>query len=153
MLSSFVYKKFYDLLLSRAKREGVRVKPVNAAFTSIIGFYKFSGYKNYSSHELAAVCIARRGLGLSERVRTKNALYETVSIRGLGEAQLFFKENNVRHVWSYYSRHAKAIRTTMRQTPLGRGDPVLYNPLHPSGYQQVVLGMKRDRALRRSRPP
>ncbi|MBP6219157.1 MAG: hypothetical protein KA436_11275 [Oligoflexales bacterium] len=62
MLSSFAYKKFFSLLAGKAKKEGVRVKQINPAYTSVIGFYKFQGYSIYTTHELAALAIARRGL-------------------------------------------------------------------------------------------
>ncbi len=59
MLSAFAYRKFFQLLFSRAAREGVEVIGVNPAFTSVIGEVKFASGYGLSSHCAAAVAIAR----------------------------------------------------------------------------------------------
>lgn len=153
MLSSFAYKKFFTLLAGRAKKEGVRVKDINPAYTSVIGFYKFQGYKIYTTHELAALAIARRGLGFSERTKIKNAPDGTVSNHGIDEALLFFQEKQVGHVWSYYSRNAKRIRTLIRSQSNPSREEVAYNPFHPSGYCEVSLRIKCEKSPRPSLPP
>ncbi len=40
---------------------------IRAAFTSVLGAYKFDGYQQLSFHECAALAIARRALNYSER--------------------------------------------------------------------------------------
>ena len=47
---------------------GVRVRRVNPAYTSRIGAVNFAGRYGMSRHEAAAVAIARRGQGASERI-------------------------------------------------------------------------------------
>ena len=144
-LSSFAYRKFYNLLISRGKRDGIKVKDINPAFTSVIGFYKFQGYSNYTSHELAALSIARRGLGFSERTKIKSAPDGTVSNHGFDEAPLFFTEKRVGHVWSYYSRNAVRIRNLISiSSQTRRKQTQVNNPRHPSGYREVLLRMRCD---------
>lgn len=63
MLSAFAYKKFHDLIHSRASRESVEIIEVNPAFTSVIGTVKFKLGYGLSTHAAAAVAIARRTLG------------------------------------------------------------------------------------------
>ena len=140
MLSRLANDKFYSLLASRCHREGITLRKVNPAFTSLIGFYKFRGYRRMSSHELAALAIARRGLRFSERPKTYNAPFGTASISGLGNPALFLTERLKGHVWSYYSHHKKAIRHALSEMSQGRGIPPPYSPQHPSGYQQIVSG-------------
>ncbi len=104
-------------------------------------------------HELAALAIARRGLGFSERTKVKNAPDGTVSNHGLDEALIFFREKMIGHVWSYYARSAKCIRTLIRTQSNPSREEVAYNPFHPSGYREVSSGMRREKSLRPSLPP
>ncbi|WPD19417.1 IS200/IS605 family accessory protein TnpB-related protein [Thermaerobacter composti] len=97
MLSAFAYAAFMALLLSRAAREGVEVIRVNPAFTSVIGKVKFMARYGLSPHAAAAVAIARRGLGLGERLRS-------------GTARPLPARNRGRHVWSDWRRIAPSVR-------------------------------------------
>ena len=67
MLSTFSYSRFKCFLLSRARKKGVDVYRVDPAYTSIIGAFKFVGYKHLSTHQRAALAIARRARRYSER--------------------------------------------------------------------------------------
>ena len=88
MLSYFAYAKFRDLIYSRAAREGVEVIEKAANFTSIIGKFKFALMYGISTHIAASLVLARRGLKLSERPPTKNALWLAV--------------HRHRHVWALW---------------------------------------------------
>ena len=68
MLSSFSYGKTLACFLSRGHREGVEVFQVNPAFSSVIGRVKFMERYGLSVHQAAALVLARRLLGCSERV-------------------------------------------------------------------------------------
>ncbi|PZN09262.1 MAG: transposase [Bacillota bacterium] len=96
-LSAFAYGKFSALLMARAAREGVEVLRVNPAFTSVIGKVKFMARYGLSPHAAAAVAIARRGLGLGERLRS-------------GTARPLPARNRGRHVWSDWRRIAPSVR-------------------------------------------
>ena len=138
LLSQFAYKKFFEMLHLRAGRHQVNVHPVSAAFTSIIGYFKFRGYKKLSSHEQAALAIARRGMGYSERPKTKNAPFGTVSIQDVcDDIPAFVKESRMGHVWSFYSRCRTPIREHMLKystSSPGRLRDFVYNPRYSTGY-------------------
>ena len=68
MLSSFSYGKIKAYLLSRGHREGVEIHQVNPAFSSVIGQVKFMERYGLSVHQAAALVLARRLLGCSERI-------------------------------------------------------------------------------------
>ena len=68
MLSSFSYGKVKAYFISRGYRQGVEVHQVNPAFSSVIGRVKFMERYGLSVHQAAALALARRLLGCSERI-------------------------------------------------------------------------------------
>ena len=68
MLSSFSYGKIKADFLSRGYRQGVEVHQVNPAFSSVIGRVKFMERYGLSVHQAAALALARRLPGCSERI-------------------------------------------------------------------------------------
>ena len=68
MLSSFSYGRTKAYFLSRGCREGVEVHQVNPAFSSVIGRVKFMQRYGLTVHQAAAMVLARRLLGCSERI-------------------------------------------------------------------------------------
>ena len=64
----FAYRKLGEMLSRRALREGLYVKRVHPAYSSWIGYLKYSKMYGLSVHMSAAYVIARRGLGLQERL-------------------------------------------------------------------------------------
>ena len=68
MLSSFSYGRVKACFLSRGIRQGVEVHQVNPAFSSVIGRVKFMERYGLSVHQAAALVLARRLLGCSERI-------------------------------------------------------------------------------------
>ena len=68
MLSSFSYGKIKAYFISRGYRQGVEVKQVNPAFSSIVGRVKFMERYGLTIHQAAALVLARRSLGYSERI-------------------------------------------------------------------------------------
>ena len=68
MLSSFSYGKVKAYFVSRGHRQGVEVHQVNPAFSSVIGRVKFMERYGLSVHQAAALVLARRLLGCSERI-------------------------------------------------------------------------------------
>ncbi|MDW9481816.1 hypothetical protein GOB57_24515 [Sinorhizobium meliloti] len=67
MLSSLPYSSFDDALASACCRSGVWLKRVNPAFTSLIGRVKFASRYGLGVHAAAALSIARRAMGASEK--------------------------------------------------------------------------------------
>ena len=74
MLSSFSYGKVKAYFISRGYREGVEVHQVNPAYSSVIGRVKFMERYGLSVHQAAALVLARRSLGCSERVPSPTGL-------------------------------------------------------------------------------
>ena len=68
MLSSFSYGKIKVYLISRGYRQGVEVHQVNPAYSSVVGRVKFMERYGLTVHQAAALVLARRLLGCSERV-------------------------------------------------------------------------------------
>jgi len=65
---NFSYRKLKERIIILAKRYGVTIKQVNPAYTSVIGMLKYAPQKNLSRDTAGAWVIARRGLGLGEKV-------------------------------------------------------------------------------------
>jgi len=67
-LHNFAHKKLQGALYVRALKNGLVVKKVNPAYTSVIARFKYQEMYGMSVHEAASFVIARRGLGHSERI-------------------------------------------------------------------------------------
>ncbi|GAB4537136.1 MAG: hypothetical protein Kow0063_23460 [Anaerolineae bacterium] len=64
----FAYRQLIQALVRRSLREGLLVKRVDPAYTSWVGQLKYARQFGVGSHVAAAYVIARRGLGLQERI-------------------------------------------------------------------------------------
>lgn len=67
-LSGFAYKLFFEMLEARCGRDGIDLRAVNPAFTSVIGRMKYAVGRAMTRHEAAALVIARRAQGFGERL-------------------------------------------------------------------------------------
>ncbi|KHO62348.1 transposase [Thermoanaerobacter sp. YS13] len=65
---SFSYKSLLSKIKTLAKREEIEVIEVNPSYTSIIGMLKYSPQYMITKDIAAAYVIARRGLGLQEKI-------------------------------------------------------------------------------------
>lgn len=92
MLNGFATAALMTAICRRAARMGVAVAFVNPAYTSLIGEVNLSRRSGLSRHRAAAVAIARRDAGFSERVNHVRGL------RGRRNA-LPAPEEARRHVW------------------------------------------------------
>ena len=99
MLSSFSYGKIQAYFLSRGHRAGVGIHQVNPAFSSVIGRVKFMKRYGLSVHQAAALVLARRLLGCSERIPRR-----WVAPTGNGGHVAFRVpvRKRVKHVWTYW---------------------------------------------------
>lgn len=95
MLSAFAYSKFEQLLTSRCEREGVKLLHKNAVWSSLIGMAKFMKRYGLSSATAAALVMARRGQGHSERLPARYA-------------RLLQVDGN-RHVWNHWGTFKKKL--------------------------------------------
>ena len=162
MLSSFSYGKVKAYFLSRSYREGVALHQVNPAFSSVIGRVKFMERYGLSVHQAAALVLARRLLGCSERISRR-----WVAPIGDGVQVAFTvpARKRVKHVWTHWGAVSGQLRPALAaQHRLGkhvRGPNPVRDPawtgtrsVFPGGIpgrsRLVLLGRRRgsDRVLR-----
>ena len=120
MLSSFAYRKIIDFIENRAFRKAIQIYRVNPAFTSIIGRVKFAIKYGLTVHQAAALAIARRACGYSERFPS------CLEIDNKNSKSAFFvpERNRKKHVWNFYGELNKKLKaanvlhssTTIRST-------------------------------------
>ncbi len=110
MLSSFSYGKIKAYFLSRGYRQGVAVHQVNPAFSSVIGRVKFMERYGLSVHQAAALVLARRLLGCSQRIPRRR-----VAPVGNGVQVAFTVpvRKRVKHVWTYWGAVAGQLRPAL----------------------------------------
>ena len=135
MLSSFAYGKMKAYFLSRGYREGVEIIEVNPAYSSVVGRVKFMERYGLTVHQAAALVLARRYLGYSERIPRRwvcpigSGVYVafTVPVR-----------KRVKHVWTYWGAVSGQLRPALAaQHRLGR------RRRRPNPVQAVASGKTR----------
>ena len=110
MLSSFSYGKFKAYLISRGYREGVEVNQVNPAFSSVIGRVKFMERYGLSAHQAAALVLARRLVGCSERIPRRRVLPVG---NGVHVAFTVPVRKRVKHVWTLWGAVSGQLRPAL----------------------------------------
>ena len=110
MLSSFSYGRIKAYFLSRGYREGVEVHQVNPAFSSVIGRVKFMERYGLSVHQAAALVLARRLLGGSERIPR----WRVAPVgNGVQVAFTVPARKRVKHVWTYWGAISGQLRPAL----------------------------------------
>jgi IS605 OrfB family transposase len=71
MRHNFIYSQLLRAIERRAIKDGIEIKKINPAFTSIAGILKYQDIYNLNRHTAAALVIARRGIGIKEKVKVK----------------------------------------------------------------------------------
>ena len=123
MLSSFSYGRVRAHFISRGYRQGVEIYQVNPAFSSLIGRVKFMERYGLSAHQAAALVLARRLLGCSERIPR---LRVCPVGNGVHVAFTVPARKRVKHVWTYWGAVLGQVRPALAaQHRLGqpRGRP------------------------------
>ena len=110
MLSSFSYGKVKAYFISRGYRHGVEVHQVNLAFSSVIGRVKFMERYGFSVHQAAALVLARRSLGCSERVPRR---WVCPVGNGVHVAFTVPARKRVKHVWAYWGAISGQLRPAL----------------------------------------
>ena len=110
MLSSFSYGKIKAYFLSRGYREGVEVHQVNPAYSSVIGRVKFMKRYGLSVHQAAALVLARRLLGCSERIPRRRVCPIG---NGVHVAFTVPARKRVKHVWTYWGAISGQLRPAL----------------------------------------
>ncbi|MFZ4773729.1 MAG: IS200/IS605 family accessory protein TnpB-related protein [Terrimicrobiaceae bacterium] len=101
MLSNFAYSLTSSMIYSSCFKNGTEVIEENPAYTSIIGSVNYAQRFGISVHQAAALAIARRGMGLSERPTTRVAVIPTRN--GAHVTFALPVRNRAKHVWSFWS--------------------------------------------------
>ena len=110
MLTSFAYGKIKAYFISRGYREGVEIIAVNPAYSSVVGRVKFMERYGLTVHQAAALVLARRLLGCSERIPRRRVcpvgsgvhIAFTVPVR-----------KRVKHVWTYWGAISGQLRPAL----------------------------------------
>ncbi len=111
MLSSFSYNAIIECIKSRAWRYGVKVEEVNPAFTSVIGRVKFAKRYGLSIHGSAALCIARRSIGASERL--PRCPEEVPDGKGCHVTFSLPARNREKHVWQQWRQTKRKLQAVL----------------------------------------
>ena len=108
LLSSFACRQVAAHLKAACFRAGVEVIEVNPAYTSVIGAVNHAQRHGISVHLGAALAIARRGLGFSERPPKRPAI---VPVRN-GDHVTFAlpARNRAKHVWSTWASVRRKLK-------------------------------------------
>ena len=110
MLSSFSYGKVKAYFVSRGDRQGVEVHQVSPAFSSVIGRVKFMELYGLSVHQAAALVLARRSLGCSERVPRR---WVAPIGNGVQVAFTVPARKRVKHVWTHWGAVSGQLRPAL----------------------------------------
>ena len=110
MLSSFSYGEVKACFISRGYREGVEVRQLNPAFSSVIGRVKFMERYGLSVHQAAALLLARRLLGCSERITRRRVCPVG---NGVHVAFTVPAKKRVKHVWTYWGAVLGQLRPAL----------------------------------------
>ena len=122
MLSSFSYGKIKAYFLSRGYRQGVEIHQVNPAYSSVIGRVKFMERYGLTVHQAAALVLARRLPGCSERIPRR---WVCPVGNGVQVAFTVPVRKRVKHVWTYWGAVSGQLRPALAaQHRLGRPNPV-----------------------------
>jgi len=117
-LNLIQYSVFRVLLESRCLKQGVQLKLVNPAYTSVIGKYKYAKRYGINSHTSAALVIARRGFySAKERLPV-----QLTDILRRGEEQKFEKIFRYRHHWSAWNYLSKNLEKCLKYVIMIYGD-------------------------------
>ena len=110
MLSSFSYGKVKAYFLSRGYREGVEIVEVNPAYSSVVGRVKFMERYGLTVHQAAALVLARRYLGCSERIPRR---WVCPIGNGVQVAFTVPVRKRVKHVWTYWGAITGQLRLAL----------------------------------------
>ena len=135
---SFAYRKLLERIKLLAKRNGIEVIEVNPAYTSIIGMLKYAPQYMVSKDVASAYVIARRGLGLKEKVpKNYMELIKRLSIEELRELKEYVKEK-VKNAY-LKAKHIKEIEALIKALSLGSEPERVLRPLGGTSFNTLNL--------------
>jgi IS605 OrfB family transposase len=101
-LSSFAYMAIQNTIRAACYRAGIEVIDVHPAYTSTIGAVNYAQKYGISVHQGAALAIARRSMGYSERPSVQTAV--TPVCNGGHVTFPLPARNRGKHVWSFWAK-------------------------------------------------
>ena len=110
MLSCLAYDLVRGYFYSRGARQGVEVVEVDPAFSSVMGRVKFMERYGLSVHQAAALVLARRLLGCSERIPRR---WVCPIGNGVQVAFTVPARKRVKHVWTYWGAISGQLRPAL----------------------------------------
>ncbi len=131
-LSSFAYQSILTTLKSRCHDQGIEVIPVNPAYSSVIGLWKFAGRYGITTHQSAALVLARRGLEFSERPNRRDHTAARLPVRKNGAHRWSFWSQVARQKAVFVTLHARCRKTLSPVCSDRLGDPGHRVPVCPS---------------------
>ncbi|MDJ0729772.1 MAG: IS200/IS605 family accessory protein TnpB-related protein [Crocosphaera sp.] len=135
MLSGFIYDKFRAFLVARAEKYGIEVIFKNPFVTSVIGMVKYMAKYGLNSAYAAAMVIARRALGFSERIPRSYWSYigictsspEDKDVQSWGQwrkiCQLLREQKISRHQMFESAKVLEALQSAVSRTRRGKSSP------------------------------
>jgi IS605 OrfB family transposase len=142
-LSSFAYNKIIQTIKAAAFRAGIKIIEVNPAYTSIIGAVNYAQQYGISTHQAAAIAIARRSLGFSEKLTSRNGL---VPMRNGSHVTFTLPvRNREKHVWNYWSGIRKSILSAHKEhmrSGNSKSNPKPLRYIRPLGSSYCIVGMR-----------
>jgi IS605 OrfB family transposase len=144
-LSALAYAQIGAMIRARALRLGVRIIEINPVYTSLIGDAKFAERYGASVHLSAALAIARRGMGLSERIPA----HPSVSLGDGTRVTLAVPvRKQRRHVWASWAAIARSkkaalagrVRPAKGRSSVARPRPVARQNQGPAADRSLGAG-------------
>ncbi|GAC1431232.1 MAG: IS200/IS605 family element transposase accessory protein TnpB [Burkholderiaceae bacterium] len=145
-ISSFACGKVASSMKAACFRAGVEAIEINPAYTSVIGAVEHAQKRGISVHMGAAFAIARRGLGLSERLTKRKV---STPVRNGGHVTFDLPvRNRSKHVWSFWSdvrTRLKAAHKEHYRSGAHRDAPPPLRPAKPAlGAPGSITAQSRD---------
>ncbi|HOC70367.1 MAG TPA: IS200/IS605 family accessory protein TnpB-related protein [Candidatus Hydrogenedentes bacterium] len=110
MISSLAYNRIIQTIRARAYMAGIEVIEVNPAFTSTIGKVNYADKYGISVHQGAALAIARRGLGFTEKPASAG---EVILPDGVHLTFVLPARNRAKHIWMQWAGIRKNLVTAL----------------------------------------
>ncbi len=104
MRHNFIYAQLLQAIERRALKDGIKIKKINPAFTSKAGQLKYQEMYSLNRHTAAALIIARRGMGICEKIRVKLTPEENkkLNLAGIGSQGRGFEIALTEKAYSYF---------------------------------------------------
>jgi len=154
-LQKWSYKRLLEKIETLAKRNGIEIRKVNPAYTSVIGKLKYAPLYNIDKDIAGAYVIGRRGLGFKERLPRNYRkllkdeeflLYAIARVedriaklrKGIKEERDEYKRNRLRAELAKLKKDLKILQNYLQS---GKSEPATQYPVN-QGKEQVRGGVR-----------